>query len=173
VEEYVQAQRVNAERPESHLNLGLIAVAAGDAQAAEDEYTTALRLDATFTPAYVNLSDLYRQLGRDAAGEDLLRAGIKATDGNADLQHALGLLLVRQKRLDEALTYLGQAAALAKDNPRYAYVYAVALQEAGDTQRALDVLTKASERHPGNRDIVDALTALRQQQDAGSKSPEK
>ena len=63
--------------PESHLNLGLIAVAVGDVQQAEQAYKTALRLDARFSPAYVNLADLYRQQGRDQDGERVLRCGYR------------------------------------------------------------------------------------------------
>ena len=162
IEEYVQTQQINAERPESHLNLGLIAIAMGDAQKAEQEYRTTLRLDPTFTPGYINLADLYRQLGQDAAGEKLLQEGIAAGD-NADLHYALGLLLVRQKRLDEALSHLRQAATLDEDNPRYIYVYALALEGAGEKQQALTVLTQANQRHPGNPEIMAALEKLKKE----------
>ena len=162
IAEYRQAQEVNAERPESHLNLGLLAMMTGNAQEAEREYRTALRLDPAFAPGYINLADLYRQQRQDASGEQLLHEGIKATGDNADLQYALGLLLVRQKRLDEALNYLRQAAALADDNPHYVYVYALALEGTGDTPRALTVLTQANQRHPGNPEIIAALEKLQQ-----------
>jgi len=163
IEEYVQAQQVNAERPESHLNLGLIAITMGDAQKAEQEYRTALHLDSTFVPGYINLADLYRQLGQDAAGEKLLHEGIAAASDHADLHYALGLLLVRQKRLDEALPYLRQASTLAEDNPRYIYVYALALEGAGKKQQALTVLTQANQRHPGNPEIMAALEKLKKE----------
>ncbi len=163
IEEYVQAQQVNAERPESHLNLGLMAVAMGDTRKAEQDYRTALRLEPRFTPGYVNLADLYRQLGQDAAGEQLLQEGIDAAGDHADLHYALGLLLVRQKRLDEALNHLRQAATLAEDNPRYVYVYALALEGAGDIQQALTVLTQAQQRYPGNAEITAALNKLQRE----------
>lgn len=160
VEEYAQAQQVNAERAESHLNLGLIAVAVGDTGQAELAYRTALRLDPAFTPGYVNLADLYRQQGRDDKGEGLLRAGIEAVPSDAGMKHALGLLLVRQQRLDDALPVLREAAIMATDQPRYAYVYALGLQGAGEVPRALDVLARANERHPGNRGILEALASM-------------
>jgi tetratricopeptide (TPR) repeat protein len=163
IKEYVQAQQVNAERPEAHLNLGLIAIAMGNFQKAEEEYRTALRLEATFVPGYINLVDLYRQLGQDADGEKLLYEGIKAVGDNADLQYTLGLLLVRQKRIEEAQNHLRQAATLAEDNPRYVYVYALALERAGDKQQALTVLTQANQRHPGNAEITATLNKLQQE----------
>ena len=154
--------------PAAHLNLGLLAIAVNDVQKAEEEYRTALRLEPTFVPGYINLVDLYRQLGQDADGEKLLQEGIKAVGDNADLQYTLGLLLVRQKRMNEALNHLRQAATLAEDNPRYIYVYALALEGEGDTKQALTVLTQANQRHPGNPEITAALNKL--QQDANNNA---
>ena len=160
IEEYAQSQYVNADRPESHLNLGLIAAAVADVPQAEQAYKTALRLDASFSPAYVNLADLYRQQGRDQDGERVLRSGLEADADNADLQYALGLLLVREKRLSESLPYLRQAAESSPQLARYAYVYALALQGAGDVMQAIGILEQAADRHPADREILVALTTL-------------
>jgi Flp pilus assembly protein TadD len=40
------------------------------------------------------------------------------------------------------------------------YVYGVALDSAGQTGRALEVLASAHDRHPGNREILHALVSL-------------
>lgn len=168
IKEYTQAQQVNAERPEAHINIGLISMMTGDMNKAEHEYQQALLLDPGFVPGYINLTDLYRQQGKDSQGEKLLKQGIKEAGNNADLQHSLGLLLVRQKRLDEALSHLQQAATLAEDNPRYTYVYAIALQSSGEKNQALAVLVKAKKRHPDNPEIIAALNKL--QRDVSSSS---
>ena len=76
---------------------------------------------------------------------------------NGAAYHALGLSLVRQQRLRDALPTLAQAAQLRPDLPHYAYVYGVALHEAGEGQRALQVLAAAYAQHPAARDIVVAL----------------
>ncbi len=157
LEEYVASQTVNADRPEAHLNLGLVAASAGEPRVAEQAYRTALRLQPGFTPARVNLADLYRSEGRESDALAELRKGLVAEPENADLHHALGLAEVRAGRLDAALESLARALELAPSNGRYAYVYAVALDGAGRTADALQVLEDAQGRDPANRDLLVAL----------------
>jgi tetratricopeptide (TPR) repeat protein len=165
--EYRLSQRVTAERPESHLNLGLLAQTLGDAAGAETAYRTALRLDPAFAPGYANLADLYRALKQDDKGEQVLREGLQRLPEDATLHHALGLLWVREKRLSEAVTELARAAELAPENPRYAYVQALALQGQGETKQALEVLEQARQRHVNDRDLLLALVTLNR--DAGDR----
>ena len=162
---YRNAQLVNAERPESHLNMGLVAMQQGKLPLARKDYLTALRLDPGFVPAYANLADLYRALGADADGEQTLKDGLRVAPDSADLHHALGLLYIRAKRLDAAVDELARAARLAPDNARYAYVHALALKETGDTEAALAVLTDAYQRNPADRDTLLALVTMNR--DAG------
>ena len=162
IAEYRQAQALNADRPEAHVNLGALDARLGRLDAAEQEYRTALRLQPTFMPAYINLADLYRQRGQEDRVAQTLEAALKIDPRNGDVHQALGLSLVRQKRLREALPLLGKAAQLRQDAPRYAYVYAVALHEAGEPRRALDVLKAAHERAPADREILLALAQYSQ-----------
>jgi tetratricopeptide (TPR) repeat protein len=155
--EYRQAQAFNVDRAEAHLNLGALDAQLGKFDAAEQAYRTAIHKQPSFMPAYINLADLYRQQGQEDRVEQTLREALRADPGNGDASHALGLSLVRQKRLRDAIPELARAAQRRPDVARYAYVYGVALHEAGDTRRALDVLTRAHERHPAERDIVVAL----------------
>ena len=135
--EYVTAEQFNADRPESHLNLGLLYAAQGRPAEAEAALRAALALDPRFVPAAVNLADLYRAVGRDADGERVLREAIEREPRSAAAHHALGLLLVRQQRRPEARVALAAAARLAPESARYGYVYAVALHGAGEVRAAL------------------------------------
>ena len=74
--EYRQAQELNADRPEAHLNLGVLQAQLGKPLEAERAYRTALRIDPSFAPTYVNLADLYRAQQRDEEGENILRQGL-------------------------------------------------------------------------------------------------
>jgi tetratricopeptide (TPR) repeat protein/formate-dependent nitrite reductase cytochrome c552 subunit len=157
LEEYLAAQRYSAERPESRLNLGLLAMRRGDAGAAEKRYREALVLAPDFAPAYVNLADLLRAQGREEEGERVLRAGLSRAPRSAELHHALGLLHVRRQRYDAGLAALAQAARLAPENARYQYVHAVALHDRGKPREAVKVLEAALRRNPVDRDVLIAL----------------
>ncbi|CAN7685888.1 tetratricopeptide repeat protein [Pararhizobium sp. LjRoot238] len=159
-EEFIAAQRVNADRPEGRTALGTFFAQHGMAAEAEAEYRAALRLSSGFAPAAVNLADLYRQLGRDADGEPVLRAALTASPKDSGIHHALGLTLVRLKQFDKALEELRQAAEFAPDQARYAYAYAIALHSAGRAGDAIAVLKANLVHHPRDRDTLLALTML-------------
>jgi predicted CXXCH cytochrome family protein len=155
--EYRQAQAFNADRPEAHLNLGMLAARLGHVEVSEAAYRTAMRLQPAFIPAYINLADLYRQQSRESEAEATLRTALQVDPNNGAARHALGLSLVRQQRLREAIPELARAAQLRPDTARYAYVYGVALYQTGRVQQALQVLKEAHERHPAEREILTAL----------------
>ncbi len=154
--EYEAVQRFNADQPSAWVNLGDVYGARGEAQRAEDSYRTALEMDPAWIPAYVNYADWLRGANRDADGEKILRAGLTHRPKDAALHHSLGLLLVRRKDMSAALAELGRAAELAPDNPRFSYVYAVALQSTGKHAEALAVTESALRQAPGDREL-DAL----------------
>ena len=72
-EEYIASQQLNADRPEAHMNLGLLYARQNHFDKAEEELKTALSLDPSFAPGAVNLADLYRAQNRDEEGERVLK----------------------------------------------------------------------------------------------------
>jgi Flp pilus assembly protein TadD len=166
LDDFVLAQRSNAERPESHVNLGIVNVKRGRLEEARRDYDAALRLAPWFLPAYVNLADLFRLQDRDDEGEKLLRQALPVDPTNASVHHALGLLLVRKKRAGEALAELGRAAELAPGTPDFAYAYAIGLHSAGRADEALAVLRTAQGRNPGARGLLVALVTIERERGA-------
>ncbi len=158
--ELVQGCRINADVPWSYLNLGALFDNMGDPDRAEVAYRTALGLDSTFVPAFVNLADLYGRQGNDAPAEPILRRAVGISPDDAGIHHALALNLTRLRRGDEALEEFRLAAELGPEVPRYAYAYGVALNSLGDQDHALEVLSAAHERAPGNRDLLVALVTI-------------
>jgi predicted CXXCH cytochrome family protein len=160
IQELVAAEMIDADRPEAHLNLGLLDLRQGRPAAAEAQYETALRLDPAFVPAMVNMADLDRARGMDQLGADLLRKAMAIEPSNAAVRHSLGLLLVRQRKYNEALEQLRRASELAPDNTRYAYVYAVALNSTGAPAEAVALLERVHRQHPTDRDVLLALVSI-------------
>ncbi len=166
LDEYQLAQRTNAERPESHVNLGIVLEKRGQLDGARRAYEAALRLAPWFLPAYVNLADLLRVEGRDDEGERLLRKALRVDPADAVVHHALGLLLVRRHRNAEALSELRRAAELAPGDPRFARVYAISLQAGGRVEEALAVLRAAQRRSPGARELLLPLVTISREKGA-------
>ena len=162
-DEYVSAQQLNADRPEAHLNLGLLYARENHFDKAEAELKIALSLDPSFAPAAVNLADLYRGLNRDDEGERVLMDAISSSPNDASLEHALGLLMVRQKHNVPALDLLAAAARNEPSNARYVYVYAVALNDAGRTSAAIETLEGSIKAHPYDRDSLAAVVKFLEQ----------
>jgi Flp pilus assembly protein TadD len=155
--ERVGSEMASADRPESHMNLGLFYTRMGRMQDAENELQTALRLDSGYVPAMVNLADLYRLQQREPEAQALLEKAVALAPQAAEPIHALGLLKVRIGRKQEALELFAKAAALQPDTSRYAYVYGVALHSYGEGEKAIAVLKKANERRPADREVLTAL----------------
>jgi tetratricopeptide (TPR) repeat protein len=159
--EWTAAQRFNADRPEAWLNLGALQATRGDPAGATASFGEALALDASFVEASVNLADVQRSAGDEAAAERTLRDALARNPQAAGAHHALGLALVRQRRLPEALLELAKADDLAPGEPRYAYVLAVARHDTRDVAGATATLERALARHPHDRDLAAALAAYR------------
>ncbi len=157
VAEYAATQQLNADRPEAHLDLANLLVREKQFDQAQAQLRDALSLEPSFAPGAVNLADLYRATGRDADGERVLRAAILRSPGDGSLQYALGLLLVRLGRKDEAIGHLAAAAKLSPQDARFALAYALALDDRGRTDAAMGVLRAEIDKHPFDGDALLAL----------------
>jgi tetratricopeptide (TPR) repeat protein len=158
--EYLSAQALNADRPETYLNLATYFAKEKKIDRAEAELRTGLAIDPSFGPAAVNLADLLRETGRDDEAETVLRQASRRMPDDASVLFSLGLLEVRKKQNAQALELLGEAARLDPSQPRYAYVYAIALNEAGSTREAIEVLEQSLKRNPYYRDSLAALVSF-------------
>jgi predicted CXXCH cytochrome family protein len=165
--EYVAVQRFNGDRPEGRVTLGAFFSQRGEADRAEAEYRAAIKLAPRSIPAYVNLADMYRSLGRDKDGEALLQEALAIAPDNAAAHYALGLLLVREHRLPEATALLAKATELDPQQAHYAYVYAIALNSAGQHDQARRALEENQARHPADRETLSGLASLAR--DAGDQ----
>ncbi len=162
IAEYREEQRVNSDRAEARLNLGAYFAEIGHLDSAALEYQAALNLNPSLLATYVNFADLARQQGNNEAAERILKDGLaRAPKGqSAELEYALGLTYVREKRMDLAIGHLAAAAKLSPESARFALVYALGLQQLGRVQEAKDVLAFALQKHPDDRDLANAYMSL-------------
>ncbi len=157
IDEYIACLEVNADRPESHMNLGLLYEKLGQLDKAENEFKSAISIDPMFAPAAVDLADLYRAQNKDQEGEHVLRDAIARMPLDASLQYALGLVMIREKHYVQALQLLASAAHKDPENARYNYVYAVALKDADRKSEAIGTLEASINLHPYDRDSLASL----------------
>ncbi|MCA3457943.1 MAG: tetratricopeptide repeat protein, partial [Rhodobacter sp.] len=96
---------------------------------------------------------------RDAA-EATLRRAVAAHPHEAEAHYALALTLAQQGRVVDALGPLSQASRLRPEEPRYAYVQGIALNQLRRTEEAVAILRANLERHPRHRDSLFALATI-------------
>lgn len=157
--EYVDGQKFNAERPEAHANLGSLYLEQGKLDEGRAAFQRAIDIDPTFIPAAVSLADLERTAGNETTAEAVLLAALQRIPNSGPVQHALGLSLIRRKRLNEAINYLTKAAENEPDNSRFRYVLAVALRQTGKAAEAMLQLKSTLARHPYDREVLLALVS--------------
>jgi len=167
--ELIASERVDADRPESRLNLALLYGRLGRGADAEGELRAALTIDPRFVPAMINLADLYRAQGREADAQRFLEQALAVAPDNAEALHALGLLRVREGKRAEAVDLFRRAAERRPESTRFAYVYAVALHDTGAQRKAIAVLEQAHGRRSADRAVLVALvTYLAERGDVAS-----
>jgi len=130
--EFIDAQRIQLDRPEAWVALADHAAAMDDVTLALERYEHALRMEPRSVRTRVNMADTLRRAGDDEHGRRVLEEGIALEPDAAALHHSLGLLYVRQRETGPALEALRRAVDLEPGNARYRYVLDVAQSELGE-----------------------------------------
>jgi predicted CXXCH cytochrome family protein len=157
--EYESVLQRHADVPESQLQLGLYFAGRQNWEPAERAYRRAIDLNPQLLAAYLNMADLYRTLGREDDGRVVLLGAIEGFPEQAAIWHALGLLEVREGNREAALGYLQRASALEQEGTRMRYVYAIALHDSGQIDKALGVLRPLLREAPDSPDLLMALAS--------------
>ena len=147
---------VNNDTPAGQGQLGTFYQSTQQYARAEAAYLHALMLEPLYLPARLNLADMHRTAQAETKVMDVLTEGLRLLPDQPDLNFAFGLSLVRQGQLAQAVAPLNKAALNAPENPRYAYVYSVALYESGERESAIEYLRTIVEQMP-NRELISAL----------------
>lgn len=159
-DEYEQVQNNLLERADAHFNLAMLYQLSGREDKVEAALRDALERDAGFFPAIIMQAQWQEQYFRlPQRGLTLLQQAIARHPDEPSLHHALGLALVRQGKLADALPALTLAQQLGSDNADYAYVLAIALHDSGERDKALQLLEDQLVADPANRQVRLALVS--------------
>ena len=153
IAEYRGALNYNADTPAGQLSIGNLEASLGFSILAENAYLKSLEIESNYVPTLINLADLYRSTGRDHESRKLLLQALQVAPDSANTHHAYGLFLVRSGQQNEALEYFETAIEQEDSNPRHVYVYAVALDSRGETDKAMKTIEAANKRWPNDIDL--------------------
>jgi tetratricopeptide (TPR) repeat protein len=162
-DEYLKTLSMHADMPEIQVQLGGFFTARQRLEAAEIAYQQALRLNPHSLPALLNLADLYRMLKREEQARQILHQAITIAPQAPAPYYALGLLETRTGNTAAALDNLGKAAQHEQAGTHNRYVYAIALHDSGQTDKAITTLKALLRSAPDNTDILLALTTYSQE----------
>jgi len=157
--EFRTRQEQMLDRPEAHLNLGVLFENRGDAREAEAEYRKAIEILPAFWPARANLSHLLNARGRNRDAEEVLREAVELSPDNGEAHYSLGLLLAEEGRIHEAVRELGEAARLVP-RARVFYNHGVALEKLGRLAEAEDALLAGNRLAPDDPALLHAIAFL-------------
>jgi len=154
--------------PTAHNGLGLLAIDQGRPQDAVREFTEATQIDPNNASYWTNLGNAKRAVGDRGGAEQAYRHALDIDATSADAANGLGVLLVEANRPGEAVDWFRRAFEARPGFVEAELNYAIALQQSGDRQRAIEVY-RSLLANPGNyprekqaaRELLAALGAGR------------
>ncbi|MBL9155810.1 MAG: tetratricopeptide repeat protein [Verrucomicrobiales bacterium] len=161
--EFKEAQRAISDRAAGHLRLGQFYLDQGLTVEAEAAYRKATEIESDHVPSWVNLAELLFRQNRQTDAEAAFRGAVTHASApeNRGLAHdALARYLIRQKRYDEGLIELQQAARLLPQDARVHYFLGVAYHSLGRFEDALGPLKKATELAPREPEYLAGLATI-------------
>ncbi|WP_245942642.1 tetratricopeptide repeat protein [Candidatus Colwellia aromaticivorans] len=140
--EYITSQDFNNDRSFAHTNKGIIYSYQGKFKQAIQSFKQGIIIEPYFAPAYINLSQVHRQLKQNQQAIAILKQGVDANPENPQLPFELAMAFIRAKDKPTAANYLHQATQLAPQNSHYFYVLGLSLEQQNKS-KAYKALTQA------------------------------
>ncbi len=162
ISEYMIVQEQMSHRPEGYFNRAILFSTTGGHEVAENLYKDCIRLFPDFVPAYSNLTDLYRQQGREDEVKKVTDLGLRRQPQSAYLHYSMGLWYIRQKENARGLTELKLAAQYAPADAQLQYGYAIGLFSGGEQEKALQLLESFAAKYGNQPLILDGLISISQ-----------
>ena len=143
LDELNTSNAINQWRGEGNLNQSLVEYQLGNIQEAEALLKQGIKVDPFFEANYVNLAELYRSQNKAALEKQTLEEALKAVPTSDIIHYSFGMLYIRQQDKPAAVKLFKKASELGPSNAQNWYIYALALDNIGKTQRAITVIVEA------------------------------
>lgn len=153
--ELAQSNKINSWRGEGHINQSMLALNKQDVSSAINSLQKGIAVDPYFAPNYINLSDIYFRQGYADKVHEVLEQGLTALPRSAALNYANGMAQIRSNKKVEAVSYFKRAMELQSDNVQYAYLYYLALDNAGFTSKALNELKSNLKNYNNSEQLIE------------------
>ncbi len=160
----------NQDRAETQVELATYYINNGESKLAEKAFDRAILLEPRYSSPYLNQAEYLRRQGRLSHAMDVLQQGLKVATEPAGLHHLLGILYVSQGDLNSALKPLQLAAEQQSNNARFGYVYAVALHDAGQVAKSLEVLENSLMESPWDPACLQSLVLYSMEQEESKRA---
>ncbi len=134
---YEQTMQANLDSPQLASNFANYRMAQGQVQETLALYRRAIELDPGFVYPYLQLAALQRGTPEELSW---LQKAREIDEHSGEAAYQFGLYHIRQKAYGLALKELAAAYSMAPQRSDFAYTYAVALENAGALDEAIDVL---------------------------------
>ncbi|MCA0892170.1 multiheme c-type cytochrome [Microbulbifer agarilyticus] len=152
--ELTEANTVSSWRGEGNLNRSLMLSRQGKAKESIRAMLDAIEVDPHFDASYINLSDTYRNLGQPDKERKTLAQGLENNPKSGTLHYAQGLLEIRSGNKNTSVKSFREAMRHEPDNERYAYLYFLALDSIGQTDKAQRELKHLVKRYRNNAQLI-------------------
>jgi len=147
----------------AHYYLGRIYRDAGNLTKAEEHLNEALRLNPQLMIVYQDLADVYRRQGRIDKAIDSCRALLDQQPNDRETQERLLMLLIEEKRADEAFSEFWQLKRLSQKYPAIGFNVAVLCIYNKMYDEALSILKEMADAYPDQGQIFYYMSIVYEQ----------
>ncbi|MBL4671218.1 MAG: sulfotransferase [Arenicella sp.] len=123
-------------------------------QAAAQQLSNLLKIDATQIWAYHELANILQRVAKPEEAKDLIRQALLVDSNNAQSHAVFGTLLAEENNLIAGEWHFRRALELSPDNPKIQSKLALSLMQQGKTDEAYTHYQQASELAPNDFEII-------------------
>lgn len=153
--ELIDANEINSWRGEGNFNQSLIHIQKQEFARAIVKLNDSIKVDPYFASAYVNLADIYRQQQLPSKEKEVYELALDNNPKAAEIHYGYGMFLIRSGDKPSSVKAFKKAVQFDNANSQYAYLYFLALDATGQTNKALNELKRVVKGYAANAELIN------------------